>query len=333
MDGNLMDVLGILIAFITVMLVFSIVITSLVQASQALLRFRARTLRDSLAKILQDVQQSDIKNPGEAATNSLKLLNESESALLFSKFKPDGFFSKLFGPQVSWIDQQSLDIELRKNALSMTPAQIHAVSEKFKLIQKPMQKIYLRKTRLLTIFWAVIVAICFQLSTHQLLQDFSVSPDVRAEANKIAIQIMKENKDGGDIVLPENISGTSLMNIEPWAKTDFYLSKDGSRTAVTDYNWDNIAGVLVTILLLSLGAPFWFNTLKSVVSLRDSLAPQPAEDSSKPDSGTEPRASQMDERIALLKERAMATTSPVVKANLQKEINELEVARAEAMST
>ena len=333
MDGNLMDVLGILIAFITVMLVFSIVITSLVQATQAVLRFRARTLRDSLAKILKDVQKDATKGASGAADNALKLLNESDSALLFSKFKATGFFSNLFGPQVSWIDQESLDKELRKNTLSMNLSQIHAVSEKFKHIQKPMQKIYLRKARMVTLFWAVIVAIYFQLSTPQLLHDFSASPEERAEAHKLSSQLLEENQDGNDLTLPAEFSGTALLKIEPWAKTDFYLGKDGNWKTLKDYHWNNIVGVLVTILLLSLGAPFWFNMLKSVVSLRDSLAPKQAEDGSETGSGTAPRASQMDERIALLKERAMATTSPVVKANLQKEINDLELARAETFST
>ena len=271
MNGNLTDVLGILIAFITVMLVFSIVITSLVQATQAVLRFRARTLRDSLAKILKDVQESDTKDASVAADNALKLLNESESALLFSKFKPTGFFSKLFGPQVSWMDRENLDIELKKNALKMTPSQIYKVSEKFKLIQKPMQKVYLRKTRLVTIFWSVIVAVIFQLSTHQLLHDFSVSPELRAKANEFAIQFIKENKGGDELSLSDEISNSALLNIKPWAKPDFYLNKDG-------YQWNNVVGVLVTILLLSLGAPFWFNTLKSVVSFKDSLAPKQTED-------------------------------------------------------
>ena len=53
MTENLFNVLGVLTAFITVMLIFSIAVTSLVQATQGLLRWRARNLQNSLAKILE----------------------------------------------------------------------------------------------------------------------------------------------------------------------------------------------------------------------------------------------------------------------------------------
>ncbi len=41
-------------------------------------------------------------------------------------------------------------------------------------------------------------------------------------------------------------------------------------------NW---LGLLITIIALSLGAPFWFNVLKSAVGLRDTLKPKGAEQS------------------------------------------------------
>lgn len=39
-------------------------------------------------------------------------------------------------------------------------------------------------------------------------------------------------------------------------------------------NLENFFGVLVTAIFIALGAPFWFNTLQNLVSLRDALAPQ-----------------------------------------------------------
>ena len=79
MTEYLFDVLGVLIAFITVMLIFSIVITSLVQATQGLLRWRARNLQIGLAKILKSVQEEGSKdNPRE---NAIAILNQSDAAL------------------------------------------------------------------------------------------------------------------------------------------------------------------------------------------------------------------------------------------------------------
>jgi hypothetical protein len=39
-----------------------------------------------------------------------------------------------------------------------------------------------------------------------------------------------------------------------------------------DLSWQQLFGITIAAGLLSLGAPFWFNTLKSLASLRSSLA-------------------------------------------------------------
>ena len=36
--------------------------------------------------------------------------------------------------------------------------------------------------------------------------------------------------------------------------------------------WGNVIGVLVTAILLSFGAPFWFERLKNVVKFKDALS-------------------------------------------------------------
>ena len=60
-------------------------------------------------------------------------------------------------------------------------------------------------------------------------------------------------------------SGLALFEVpEPW------------------YNWkcSEIVGVLIMTGFLSLGAPFWFNTLKNLVNLRSQLAKKQDQESS-----------------------------------------------------
>jgi hypothetical protein len=38
--------------------------------------------------------------------------------------------------------------------------------------------------------------------------------------------------------------------------------------------WNNWIGVFMTMILLSFGAPFWFNALSNLMNLRDALKPQ-----------------------------------------------------------
>jgi hypothetical protein len=52
--------------------------------------------------------------------------------------------------------------------------------------------------------------------------------------------------------------------------------RDARQTLPLKIHWANIFGVLITGILLSLGAPFWFEQLKNLSSLRDGMNPSSA---------------------------------------------------------
>ena len=59
----------------------------------------------------------------------------------------------------------------------------------------------------------------------------------------------------------------------------FYVSApsaDAGHSSNRVVHWSNIVGVLITGILLSLGAPFWFEQLKNLSSLRDAMNPSAA---------------------------------------------------------
>ena len=67
------------------------------------------------------------------------------------------------------------------------------------------------------------------------------------------------------------------INITPFRLgRDFYQHACDSGTGYCDLRWRNIVGVFMTVVLLTFGAPFWFNVLKNLMSLRDMLAPEPS---------------------------------------------------------
>ena len=65
MDSNLSNTLGVLIAFSTLMLLYSIVVTSLVQATQAVLRLRSRNLWRVLRNILESERTDNSQEPSK----------------------------------------------------------------------------------------------------------------------------------------------------------------------------------------------------------------------------------------------------------------------------
>ena len=347
MSEDFLDVLGVFTAFATVMLVFSIAITSLVQATQGLLRWRARNLQNGLAKIMKSVQ--DEGSQDDAWENAISLLNNSYGALVNTKIPAAGLLSRFFGPQVSWMDPDELDRELRRQKeIGLNDAQATEISEKFRKAQGTMRKLFLRRMRMATILWAFVIAFYYQLSTPDLLRDFSMDPDLRdriatqgetlaAADTASSAQNGDDDEAGNTPALPgvtATADGTTpYFQLQPWSESwGFYYEKDAPTDAwYAGFQGKNIVGVLMTVLLLSLGAPFWFDMLKSVVSLRDTLSKATGDDEKAGGEATETetRPSPTDERINLLKERMLATKNAVVKATLQKEINDLRLIRAE----
>jgi len=62
------------------------------------------------------------------------------------------------------------------------------------------------------------------------------------------------------------VDSLGSIDITPWGQGSVFYA-----------NAANIFGVLLTAILLSLGAPFWFEQLKNTASLRDALSKKPAE--------------------------------------------------------
>lgn len=70
-----------------------------------------------------------------------------------------------------------------------------------------------------------------------------------------------------DEVIVENLT---LIDITPLSRGwSYYI------------NLSNLLGMLMTAVLLNFGAPFWYNTLHNLMSLRDALAPEKAKQKSK----------------------------------------------------
>ncbi len=326
MTENLFDVLGVLMAFVTVMLIFSIAVTSLVQATQGLFRWRARNLQNALAKIIEDES-----NDAEPWKTAIRLLNNADGSLLASNFDADSRMARFFGPQLSWMSPEELERELSKSNDRFDLEQKARIAARFRRAQDTMRKIFLRRMRIGTLFWAIVVAFYYQLSTPQLLNEFSENP----AAQQAAI-------DTGNAVLGEGASDAgkdegpvSYFRLAPWRDqwAFYYVADEESEglAVIADVRWDNIVGMLITVLLLCMGAPFWFDMLKTVASLRDTLEKHKTPMNADGETGDVAAVPSnfVDDRIRLLLERLHATGNPVVRASLQKEINDLRLVRAE----
>jgi hypothetical protein len=125
-------------------------------------------------------------------------------------------------------------------------------------------------TRIITVVCSLIVACAIQLDTIQLINRLSIDTDLR---NSLVQQAMQTGERIGEA--PETLHRLSGQNKEDIKQ----LLQLGILTIPKSWgdwkdNWASVSplGIAFTVMLLSLGAPFWYNALKNLLKLRSTLA-------------------------------------------------------------
>lgn len=143
---------------------------------------------------------------------------------------------------------------------------------------------YKRRTSVILFFIGVVLVGGLNADTLNIAKTLWTHPDVRsaavAEAEKVA-----QNPSAGSGAAPDVTSTAQTLQALPqlhlplgWVGSASH--PDDPRSAPTDAaGWlTKVAGLLITAVALSFGAPFWFDLLKSFVGIRTS-GPSPAESS------------------------------------------------------
>ena len=316
MDSNLSNTLGVLIAFSTLMLLYSIVVTSLVQATQAVLRLRSRNLWRVLTKILESERTDNSQEPSK---NAFNVISGSTSAVFSFAKDPDDLWQNVFGPDVSWLDTSQLRAALTGSKIEFKSSQIKSICSKFEQTEKASSKRFQFWTRMLSIAWAAAIAVFFQLSTPALLNTLSSDADARKALVEQADNIVK----GGASDLG------AMFYLEPGRNANFFAREDTTSVPpISTVDWGNVSGVIITVLLLSLGAPFWFNTLKSVVNLKDALG----KDDGKASDKAEPEEADVDRQIEEATENIARSEDSLATAALKVKLGDLRVLKAKMLS-
>ncbi|HND50912.1 MAG TPA: hypothetical protein PLV92_00890, partial [Pirellulaceae bacterium] len=75
---------------------------------------------------------------------------------------------------------------------------------------------------------------------------------------------------------PANAAGGTKSGTTGAAKSGVKASAVNARQSLLGYIFAKIAGLLVTVVAISLGAPFWFDMLNKIVNLRAAVGAKPA---------------------------------------------------------
>jgi hypothetical protein len=221
----LTDLIGIVLAFITVMLLLSLVVMALVQLTQATFRLRGRNLlvgvsaliasQKDLAPDLNPPRSKRRLSPKEHTDHAAEILNATTAAKLRPASDPNSLMNILRGPATSWVDPDDLAAAIRSRrsgktkaaaatagaipvtvqsivAELSTPIGENDVAAKFRALGPAMSDRFARTMQFWTAVWGVVVAIVFQVSAPLLLHTLSTSQAKRDAVLALVPAVQKQ---------------------------------------------------------------------------------------------------------------------------------------------
>ena len=262
----LMDMLGILTGFVSIMLLFSLLTTALVQGAQAAMNLRFKNFKAVISHFLNNMNFVEHQN----AKTIMELIEKRFSGGLYATALPIKIPANRIN--ITGIGEKEL-IGIINDTPNMSiehKEQLkNKVQDHFYTVEEIMSQRFKQWMHQLSILLAFIICFVFQLNCFNLLQQLNEDTTFRYQTQLIATQL--ESNSSTFLESPSNPSQLNghlqALNFkitpENWSHYYFSLSFD------TLSHW---LGIIFSSILISLGAPFWFNRLKDMASLRDKLS-------------------------------------------------------------
>ena len=254
----LMDVLGILIGFASIMLLFSLLVTALVHGAQAALQLRFKNMKSVINSFFDHIDVLD--EPCKTELNS-KINGRSNTTLYATALPLDILGNRL---KITKIGKKEL-LAVVDSVVEMTAEHKQKIQQEvekhFSTLEEIMSQRFKQWMHQLSIALAFVICFVFKLNCFSVLDNLNQDSLYRQQAMQIAQDINLESRQ----TLVENKLIALNFTLEPDTWLPYYLSWSVDSL----YNW---LGIIFSAILISLGAPFWFNRLRDVVSLRDKLS-------------------------------------------------------------
>ena len=261
-----MDILGIMIGFASIMLLFSLLVSALVHGAQAALNLRLKNMKGIIGAFFKHCDQVD--------ESIQKLLNDK-----LAQRTPDQVYStvlpvNLLGNrlELTRVSKKEL-IDMVYSITDMASDVKEKLKEKiekdFGTLEEVMIQRFKQWMHQISIGIAFVICFAFQLNCFELLNKLNQDSAYRQQAIQVTQNLSNTKpEDINNDEIQGSLSALSF-NITPENWSNYY-----AKPAISSLtNW---LGIIFSAILISLGAPFWFNRLKDIASLRDKLAKQPS---------------------------------------------------------
>lgn len=289
----MLDQLDSVIAFVSVLLAVSLIVTVLNQMASTLFELRGRNLTRALRILFEQAR-------GDSAANATKLADTIVRHPLISDSaaRSGTVFSFWARASAIRIEELAAILDLVDAKPGATPpanrdaqtarTDLGRVGQWFDSVMDRSSQRFALQMRLWTAVFSLALALLLHLDSFTLFKTFANDREARARIIAASTAIAE---DAGEILnrtptTPGNSSSDDawraemerLINRQQGLLGRFEASQlglwpDGSHTPSELWGLHaHLLGVLATAALLSLGAPFWYNVLKRLSNLRPIIA-------------------------------------------------------------
>jgi len=239
-------------------------------------RYGSTIHREEFTKLLMDLASGNV--PWEIAER----LGDETRAILMALLEKNGVTdpkavlenARLLALELE-IDKPELASNIRQSMALLEAAKGQFVAKINTWFDQSIDRIgerFTLSTRIITVACSLVVACAIQLDTIQLINRLSIDTELRNSLVQKAVEMGEKVE-----TTPETLYQLSGQNKED-IKQLLQLGIVNVPKSFEDWrsNWVSVSplGIAFTVMLLSLGAPFWYNALKNLLELRSSLASQ-----------------------------------------------------------
>jgi hypothetical protein len=220
--------------------------------------------REEFTKLLMLLTDEKSSLPGEAKAALLKALQDNgipDPKATLSKVRTMTLQLEATSPQIGADVRQAMAI--------LQEARSDLVAKVNNWFDQTVDRVAMRftaTTRAITFGAALLVAVALQVDTVALVNRLAADDTLRNAFVQQAASLEKSGQDSG------------AQEKERERQYLAFLAEKGLLSIPEPEQWTahwkavNTLGVLITSLLLSLGAPFWYNALSQLIQLRSAIA-------------------------------------------------------------
>jgi hypothetical protein len=290
----MLNILSVIIGIVFVLLLFSLLASTVMEIVAALLSLRGRHLLNTLRNMLGDKTDAFLQHPFFQQLSYAARRSTSISAYSLPSWITKSTFSSILEDLLR--AESGDDLKAKIDALEegnlkqllqflyrQTDGTIIAFKNKvenwFDEVMDRASDWYKRSTKWWLFSIGLILAVVFNADTVRIYQSLSTNATLRADLDKLAVQFTQSRDSVAAMDLNKSLD-QSLPELQELAATykesiqsPLGLGWTAAETDNTPREWlVKILGFLVTAIAVTFGAPFWFEILKKLISIRPSGA-------------------------------------------------------------